>query len=463
MKSARIGSLVAALSAIAGAAHALPQTIDLVKPPVNTLPPDNNTVPGGPNALSRVTPGVMSTAVNSDDCQETGATPSQTRAEVIDKERAEKLAELWPERQNAMVDLVNGLAERGLKEGLDSGKGSNGLQLTLGGMRAAQGMSFGVGYRRSDFLRDHLGYRATARGTVRGAYMLDFNVDFQGVKTERTYLKWYTKYEHSPGIDFFGVGNDTTNATRASYLFNDFSSDFAGAIAPARSFRVGVTGGYYRAHTAPGGDDSISSFLEVYSPKELIGLAKDTQYTRIGAFAYLDSRDSQTGPRQGTFLGFRYREYWDVERREFAFRQTEYEFQQYIPYYNRSRVVALRAAVTLSFPKGNNALPIYLQPMLGGSDELRGFVPYRFRDYHALSLGAEHRWHAFSALDMAVFADAGKVAPLKKDLEPTDLHYSGGLGFRFRLRSAIVTRVDVAGSTEGFRIICTFSDIFRVE
>jgi hypothetical protein len=40
------------------------------------------------------------------------------------------------------------------------------------------------------------------------------------------------------------------------------------------------------------------------------------------------------------------------------------------------------------------------------------------------------------------------------------MHYSGGLGFRFRLRSAIVTRVDFAASTEGFRIICTFSDIF---
>ena len=394
--------------------------------------------------------------------QETGAAPSQTRTEVIAQERAEKVAELWPERQKAMVDLVNGFAERGLKEGLDSGKGSNGLQFPLGGMRAAQGMSFGVGYRRSDFFRDHLGYRATARGTLQGAYMLDFNVDFQGVQTERTYLRWYTKYEHSPSIDFFGIGNDTTNSQHASYLFDDFSSDFDAAIAPARSFRVGFTGGYYGAHTAASGKAGLPPIDEVYPPEQLAGFDNDTKYTRIGAFAYLDSRDSRTGPRQGRFLGFRYREYWDIDRKEFAFRQTEYEFQQYIPYFNRSRVVALRAAVTLSFPKGDNTVPIYLQPMLGGSDELRGFVPYRFRDYHALSLGAEHRWHAFSMLDMAVFADAGKVVPHKKDLEPTDLHYSGGLGFRFRLRSAILTRVDFAGSTEGFRIICTFSDIFKV-
>ena len=31
-----------------------------------------------------------------------------------------------------MVDIANGLAERGLNEGLESGKGANGVQLVLG-------------------------------------------------------------------------------------------------------------------------------------------------------------------------------------------------------------------------------------------------------------------------------------------------------------------------------------------
>ena len=140
------------------------------------------------------------------------AGPPHTRAAVIDSERAEKIAELWPERQSALVDLVNGFVERGFKEGLDTGRGANGVQWMLGGMRAAQGLSFGVGYRRSDFFRDHFGYRATARGTIQGAYMLDLNLDFQGMRTERTHLQWYTKYEHSPRIDFFGVGNDRAAA-----------------------------------------------------------------------------------------------------------------------------------------------------------------------------------------------------------------------------------------------------------
>ena len=149
-----------------------------------------------------------------------------------------------------------------------------------------------------------------------------------------------------------------------------------------------------------------------------------------------------------------------MERKTFAFRQAEIEAQQYFPYFNRSRVIAVRGAVILSYPKGDDAVPFYLQPTLGGSDDLRGFVPYRFRDYHSLILGLEHRWHAFSLLDMALFVDAGKVVPIKRDLTPTNLHYSGGIGFRFRLRSAIVSRIDFAASTEGFRIVWTFSDIF---
>jgi outer membrane protein assembly factor BamA len=393
--------------------------------------------------------------------QQTTPDQPKTRAEVIAAERTEKVATLWPERQKAMVDLVNGLVDRGLKEGLDSGKGANGLQLILGGMRAAQGMSGGIGYRRSDLFREQLGYRATVRGTIHGAYMLDFNADFRGLRTQRTSFRWYTRFEHSPEIDYFGIGNDSAEADRTSYRYDDLSSDFSGSFEPVRYLHFGAIAGYFQAHTAASGEEGVPPIDEAFPPSAIPGFGVDTQYTRLGAFAYFDSRDSLTGPRSGGLYGVRYREYWDVERKAFAFRQTEFEVQHYFPYFNRSRVVAVRGAVILSYPKGDNAVPFYFQPMLGGSDDLRGFVPYRFRDYHSLSLGLEHRWHAFSSLDMALFADAGKVVPLKRDVTPAHLHYSGGIGFRIRLRSAIITRIDFAASREGFRMIWTFNDIFH--
>jgi outer membrane protein assembly factor BamA len=290
--------------------------------------------------------------------------------------------------------------------------------------------------------------------------MLDFNADFRGLHTQRTAVRWYTRFEHSPQIDYFGVGNESSKDNPTSYRYDDFSSDFYGSFEPVRFLHFGATAGYFHAHTAESGLPPID---DAYAPAAIPGFGEDTHYTRVGAFAYFDSRDSLTGPRSGGLYGARYQEYWDVERKTFAFRQAEFELQHYFPYFNRSRVVAARAAVILSFPKGDNAVPFYLDPMLGGSDDLRGFVPFRFRDYHSLSLGLEHRWHAFSSLDMSLFADAGKVVPLKRDLTPERLHYSGGIGFRFRLRSAIITRIDFAASSEGFRMIWTFSDIFHPE
>src|SRR5678815_4759460 len=129
--------------------------------------------------------------------QQPEAAAATTREETIAAERAEKLAELWPERTSPMVDTVNRLVERGFSEGLDSGKGANGPQIVLGGMRPGQGFTAGIGYRRSDLWAERLGYRATARGTFQGAYLLDFNLDFQGLKTERTSVRWYTvSYTH---------------------------------------------------------------------------------------------------------------------------------------------------------------------------------------------------------------------------------------------------------------------------
>lgn len=359
-----------------------------------------------------------------------------------------------------MVDTVNRLVERGFSEGLDSGKGANGPQIVLGGMRSGQGFTAGVGYRRSDLWAERLGYRATARGTLQGAYLFDFNLDFQGLKTERTSVRWYSKYESSPDIDFYGIGNSSPKENHTSFAYDDLTTDVDAGYEVLRHLGVGFTAGYVHADTGRGHDD-FAPIDELFPPDALPGFDEDTQFTRIGAFVDFDYRDSKTGPRSGGVLGMRYREYWDIDKKTFAFRQTEYEFQHYFPYFNKGRVIAIRSAVVLTFPKEGNEVPIYLQPALGGNDDLRGFGGYRFRDNHSLYVGVEHRWHASSNLEMSAFLDAGKVVPLKRDVDVTHMNYSGGIGFRVRVRSAVVSRTDFAVSREGFRLVWTFSDIFK--
>ena len=121
----------------------------------------------------------------------------------------------------------------------------------------------------------------------------------------------------------------------------------------------------------------------------------------------------------------------------------------------------MRARAEITSEDEGSLIPFYLQPKLGGNDNLRGFERYRFYDNQLLIVSVEHRWHASSVLDMAVFVDAGKVAPRLADVDFSDLEWSAGMGFRFKVRDAYFMRIDFAGSREGFRWMWTFSDIFK--
>ena len=101
-----------------------------------------------------------------------------TRAEEIDQQRRDKLARLWPERESPLVRTANNLIETGFGERIEDGRGQNGPQVVLGGMRSGHGMSFGGGYRKTDIWSERLGVRATGRLTIQGAYMVDARLDF---------------------------------------------------------------------------------------------------------------------------------------------------------------------------------------------------------------------------------------------------------------------------------------------
>src|SRR5262245_27455098 len=224
---------------------------------------------------------------------------AETRTALIQQERQEKVAALSPEHQSPMVKRVNRLIERGFREGLDSGQGSNGPQVVLGGMRSGQGFSLGVGYRRGDLWNERLGYRATVRGTKNLAYLVDFELDFKGLRTERSFVNWYTKYEHSPRLDYYGQGNDSNQDDRTSYLLEDLTTDVNAGFEPVRFLRLGLTGGVMDVHTGQGKRSGVPSIDDVFDPTTAPGLGDDPAFGRWGIFAYFDHRNARSGPRSG--------------------------------------------------------------------------------------------------------------------------------------------------------------------
>ena len=253
----------------------------------------------------------------------------RSRAEEIQARRTQHQARLWPERQSPLVDQVNGLVERGLYEGARSGAGANGPQIVLGGMRSGQGMSVGLGYRKSDLWRERLDFRGTARVTPQLAYLFDAEIGFKSLETERFFFDFYTKFESSPQMDFYGPGPDSNPEDRTSYLYEDFAADFRAGYTLGRYFSFGGTFGGLTIHTGTGKRSGVPSTDEVFDPEDVPGLGVDTSFSRVGGFVEFDWRDLDTGPRSGGFYQAKIRYYGDDDLDTFNFSQLVLDLQQY--------------------------------------------------------------------------------------------------------------------------------------
>jgi outer membrane protein assembly factor BamA len=310
---------------------------------------------------------------------------------------------------------------------------------------------------------DALTARTTARGTLKGAFLADLDLQVNRLRRSAdTFVNVYTKFERSPQMEFYGLGADSLKEDRTGYLLNTASVDVRAGYRFARALNAGLDLRYGGVHTGPVSGGDVPSIETKFDATTAPGLFDDVQFFSWGAFAGYDTRDLPRGPKRGGFYGIELGRYVDVGEGKYSHRQLNVEGQQFIPYFNEQRVVAVMVKARFSYAGGDGrVVPFYLQPKLGGNFELRGFNQYRFHDNNAFMAALEHRWYAFSGLEMAAFLDAGKTVPEKGHIGFSKLNYSGGVGMRVRLRNAIVLRMDVARSREGVRWIWSISDISR--
>ena len=413
-----------------------------------------------------VAPVALAQAPTTADAQAAPAgAPAQptTRVEQIEFARRQKDATLWPERENPLVVRVNRLMDRGLIDGILTGEGNNGWQLILEGTRPAQGQTYGIGYRRADLFNDLLTVRATARGTFAGAQLYDGELQLNRLgRSERAFLNGYGKYERSPHMEYYGLGADSLKDDRTRYQLNTALVETRAGYRFTPALNAGIEFGYGGAHTGSVDDDEIPSIETKFDATTAPGLFDDTRFSSWGAFVGFDVRDLKRGPRSGGFYGIEFKRYVDMDEGTYSHRQLDLEGQQFFPYLNQQRVVALFVKARFAYTGDDDrVVPFYLLPQLGGNFELRGFNQYRFSDNNTFMASIEHRWYAFSGLEMALFLDAGKSVAEKEDVDFSGLNYSGGIGLRVRVRGAVVMRMDVATSREGTRWIWSMSDVSR--
>jgi hypothetical protein len=289
--------------------------------------------------------------------------------------------------------------------------------------------------------------------------MLETRLRLPRLADERVLVDLHAQRYDFPEEPFFGLGPQSLRSDEVTYGYA--SSVFGGnaTYAPFRWFSASAGADYLtpRISTFDREDDITLRFDDVAAP----GLVEQPDYIRYEAIADLNFREPRGNPRQGGRYALAWQRYDDREGGRYSFQRVEADLQQYVPLLRDRRILAFRAFASMSDADEGARVPFYLQRTLGGPDDLRGFRRFRFRDRHALLLQAEYRWEIFTAVDGAIFYDAGKVASRLEDLNLRDLESDYGIGFRFGTRNGVFLRVEGAfGSSGGKHFIFRFGNVF---
>ena len=113
----------------------------------------------------------------------------------------------------------------------------------------------------------------------------------------------------------------------------------------------------------------------------------------------------------------------------YDFDRLDVDLVQHVPFVRETYVLSAHARVQSVV--GDDAVPYFMMPALGGGSNLRAYSSFRFRDRHSLLVQGEFRWIPNRlGLDMAVFWDGGTVAPELDQLALRGFAHDFGVGLR---------------------------------
>ena len=381
-----------------------------------------------------------------------------TRAAEWDSRRAKKAEDLRPPERSGLEKFLYDFREKRVMERL--AEGWHHTYPKFGGLQTGSGFTMGAEYRRERMWEGVLDVRATALGSIRRYEKYELQIGMPRLLHEHAFLDFTTGYRNLPQEDYWGVGPRTRKQDRTNFRLEDMSYIGAAGVRPWKKLVVGVRGGIIDLNVGPGTDSRYTSTEKVFNDQNSPGLTHQPYYYLLGAFTRLDYRDQPGNPRSGGNYLLEYNYYGDRTNGLYSFRRYGAEFQQYVPFFNRRRTLAFRARASLTDTSPANTVPFFMLETLGGSEDLRGFREFRFRDKNQMVYNLEYRWEAFSGLDMALFGDAGKVFANRSDFNLSNLEGAYGIGLRFNTEQAVFLRIDVAKSHEGVRFFFKFGHVF---
>ncbi|HSL21616.1 MAG TPA: BamA/TamA family outer membrane protein [Vicinamibacterales bacterium] len=377
---------------------------------------------------------------------------AQTRQAIIAQEQEEKARNAVPETPGRVEIFFQEVEEGQWFLGIPRG-----WYPIFGSIYPGGGLAAGAGYRH------HIGYDSYvdvsamySLGNYKRAAIVGNTPNHAKGRLD---LSGSISWLDATQVPFHGLGNDSDRDRRSSFRISRTQVEGSAVLHLVEWLRLRLDGGIDDYAQKPG-QGRFPSIETLFSADSAPLLGTDETYLRGEASAAIHWLQSPGYSRKGGLYRLAYEEFNPLrgEGRTFGFVRTE--VVQHLPILRETWVVSLRAR-TESIVRKSDVVPYFLMPWLGSGNTLRGYTTGRFRDRHALLLTGELRWFPNrAALDMAIFVDAGKVAPDRGGLTFSGMKTDYGVGVRFHTPAMTILRAELAHGLEGWRTIFAASAPF---
>jgi outer membrane protein assembly factor BamA len=331
----------------------------------------------------------------------------------------------------------------------------------FGGMSTGSGIALGVRYSDASLLGKGGGSWTTTWST-KGYQQYDAELRAQPSGRIPLSISVISRYRNFGQEDFYGSGSHSNEKDETNYRLEDFMGEARASVTPLPSIEVTLATGYLQSRTAPGTADDVPSLEEVFTEeKEPTGFAETLEYMTTGMGITVDFRDSPGYLRKGIKLFMGHMLFHGQGGDRYDFQETSAEFQSYLPFPSADKVVALRAALVDTRGRNGGSVPFHLLPYAGGSESIRGYREYRYRDSKILLANLEYRLEVTRSLEAAAFIDVGQVGGSWNEFHISGFRNSVGGGVRLHTEESVFLRIDLGHGREGTRIFFKTGSVFK--
>ena len=382
--------------------------------------------------------------------------PRDTASGIIDAEKAkaQSLSPVAPSHGEQDFDRFE-------EKVFDPLINPNGLTFQLGGLPTGGGFSLGPRYIRRDWLQEHLISDSYLVGSTKKWYKGQSTLDFVGLMNNHLELTAAGAYQNAASMPYYGEGSNSFKANQSDFRSEFTSAHFGGQFHFIdQRLSAGYSVGGLLVNVGPGDRGGWPSTDKIFNEANTPGLEKQSNFITGTASITADLTTPSFSNPKGLILEAQDTQFWDQSGNNSSFHLLQTQATYYVPFINGMRTLAFRARNETTFHADGQQVPFYLQPTLGGPDDLRGYERYRYYDNGSSLLSGEYKWSVAGSVEMALFGDGGNVYSRPGLIGLRQLRGDGGFGVRFKNKQQEIMRFDVGFSPEGVKVWFVFNNAF---